>query len=378
MMSGIIFGILIMYSALIVSLLYGFWKVPTIKLLSSKPVTHFSVIIPFRDEAQRLPLLLSSIKQLQYPNAKVTFWFVDDASEDDSCQIIENFSKENLAINITILKNKRVSNSPKKDAIRTAISHIQSDWIVTTDADCNLPPNWLQCFDQEIVLKQPKMIAAPVTYKDEKSFFSYFQLLDFLSLQGTTIGSFGLHIPFMCNGANLAYQKKAFLAVQGFAGNDTIASGDDVFLLEKFVEKWPKKVIYLKSKEALVQTFSVTAFQELISQRVRWASKSANYNLLSGKLIGVLVILMNLICCISPFLLLLTTISWHLILFLWLIKLSIDGVLLFQTLQFTQQKFRLTHVLFSSVLYPFFTVFIFLKSIFSSYTWKNRVFKMYL
>jgi biofilm PGA synthesis N-glycosyltransferase PgaC len=375
MISGIIYSIIVAYSALIASLLYGFWKVPTIKLLSSKPVTNFSVIIPFRDETQHLPTLLTSIKRLHYPTARVSFWFVDDASEDDSYQVIENFSEKNPTININILKNKRVSNSPKKDAIRTAIKQLQSDWIITADADCILPPNWLHLFNQEIVLKQPKMIAAPVTYKEEKSFFSYFQLLDFLSLQGTTIGSFGLQIPFMCNGANLAYQKKAFLAVQGFAGNDTIASGDDVFLLEKFVQKWPKRVVYLKSREAIVQTFSEATFQDLISQRIRWASKSANYSLLSGKLIGVLVILMNLICCISPFLLLFASISWQSMLLLWLSKLIIDGVLLFQTLQFTQQKFRLTHVLFSSVLYPFFTVFIFLKSLFTSYTWKDRAFK---
>ncbi|MBC8753182.1 glycosyltransferase [Kordia sp. YSTF-M3] len=375
MISAILYSIIVVYSALILSLVYGFRKVSTVKLQSSKPVTNFSVIIPFRDETQHLPTLLASIKRLHYPTSAVSFWFVDDASEDDSYQIIENFSKENPTITITILKNKRVSNSPKKDAIRTAIKQLQNDWIVTTDADCILPPNWLHLFNQEIVLKQPKMIAAPVTYKEEKSFFSYFQLLDFLSLQGTTIGSFGLQIPFMCNGANLAYQKKAFLAVQGFAGNDTIASGDDVFLLEKFVQKWPKKVLYLKSREALVQTFSVPRFQDLISQRIRWASKSANYSLLSGKLIGVMVILMNLICCLSPFLLLFTSISWQVMLLLWCSKLIIDGLLLFQTLQFTQQKFRFIYVFLSSILYPFFTVFVFLKSFFTSYTWKQREFK---
>jgi biofilm PGA synthesis N-glycosyltransferase PgaC len=376
MISGILCCIIVVYSFLILSLVYGFWKLPTIKLKSSKALTSFSVIVPFRDEAKRLPMLLTSIQQLQYPSANVSFWFVDDASEDNSYQIIEKFQEEHASINIKILTNKRVSNSPKKDAIRTAISNAQSDWIITTDADCVLPPNWLQFFNQEIVLKQPKMIAAPVTYKNEQSFFSYFQLLDFLSLQGTTIGSFGLRIPFMCNGANLAYQKKAFLAVQGFAGNDAIASGDDVFLLEKFVQKWPKKVVYLKSKDALVQTFPVATFQDLISQRIRWASKSANYNLLTGKLIGVIVILMNLMCCLFPFLLLFTSISWQLIVLLFASKIVIDGVLLFLTIQFTQQKFKFLYVLFSAILYPFFTIFVLLKSFFSSYTWKNREFKM--
>jgi hypothetical protein len=54
-----------------------------------------------------------------------------------------------------------------------------------------------------------------------------------LSLQGATIGSFGIGKGFMCNGANLAYKKSLFQELNGFQGNDTIASGDDVFLLQK-------------------------------------------------------------------------------------------------------------------------------------------------
>lgn len=374
MMFGILCAILVSYVLLILSLIYGFWKLPKIKQQYVASKVDFSVIIPFRNEAKHLPELLKSIAHLNYEIPKMTFWFVDDASEDDSSKIIEQFHKENSTFNIHILQNKRVSNSPKKDAIATAISQIQSDWIVTTDADCVLPMNWLAFFNQEIALKQPKMIAAPVTYKEVNSFFKYFQLLDFLSLQGTTIGSFGLQLPFMCNGANLAYQKEAFLEVNGFSGNDNIASGDDVFLLEKFIQKWAKQVVYVKAKSALVQTYAVNSFQELISQRMRWASKSANYTLLRGKLIGLLVLFMNLLFCILPFLLF-TTISWKFIASIAVIKILIDSILLFQTLQFTQQKFKFFYFLFSTLLYPFFTIFIFFKSLVSSYTWKNRVFE---
>lgn len=366
--------ICISYALLILSLVYGFWKLPTIKLQNTAASTEFSVIIPFRDEAENLPNLLASIAALQYPKSKVSFWFVDDASEDDSIKIIEKFCKEHPTHIIHILQNKRVSNSPKKDAITTAISQIQSDWIVTTDADCILPKNWLTLLNQEIIQQQPKMIAAPVTYKAETSFFSAFQLLDFLSLQGTTIGSFGLRIPFMCNGANLAYQKEAFLDVQGFSGNDTIASGDDVFLLEKFIQKWPKKVIYLKSKSALVTTFAVNTFQEFVSQRVRWASKSANYNLHTGKLIGIIVLLMNLLFCLLPALLL-TSLSWKLLLSIFISKIAIDSILLLQTLHFTQQKVNLLYLILSGIVYPYVTVFIFFTSLFSTYTWKNRTFE---
>ncbi|MGH1386097.1 glycosyltransferase family 2 protein [Kordia sp.] len=366
--------ICISYALLILSLVYGFWKLPTIKLQNTAASTEFSVIIPFRDEAENLPNLLASIAALQYPKSKVSFWLVNDASEDDSIKIIEKFCKEHPTHIIHILQNKRVSNSPKKDAITTAISQIQSDWIVTTDADCILPKDWLTLLNQEIIQQQPKMIAAPVTYKEETSFFSAFQLLDFLSLQGTTIGSFGLRIPFMCNGANLAYGKEAFIDVQGFSGNNRIASGDDVFLLEKFIQKWPKKVIYLKSKNALVRTFSVNSFQEFVSQRVRWASKSANYNLHTGKLIGIIVLLMNLLFCLLPALLL-TSLSWKLLLSIFISKIAIDSILLLQTLHFTQQKVNLLYLILSGIVYPYVTVFIFFTSLFSTYTWKNRTFK---
>ncbi len=376
MIDILLYCIIAIYVIMIGSFVVGFWKQPTIQQQHVNPVVDFSVIIPFRNEATHLPTLLASITQLQYPTTKVSFWFIDDDSEDTSSEIIQQFSQQHPEIKISTLKNKRVSNSPKKDAIRTAIRQIKSTWIVTTDADCVLPSNWLQLFNQEIFLKQPRMIAAPVTYTNTTSFFEYFQLLDFLSLQGTTIGSYGLRIPFMCNGANLAYQKEAFLEVQGFAGNDKIASGDDVFLLEKFIKKWPNRVQYLKSKDAIINTFPVNSFQELISQRVRWASKSANYNLVRGKLVGIVVMLMNLLFCLLPLLLLFTNVSWQLIVFVLFSKFIVDGILLFQTFQFTEQQFRFRRFIISTILYPFFTVFVFLKSLFTSYIWKNREFKM--
>lgn len=376
MMDIIVGFISAVYIIMIVFFVFGFWKQPAVQQQNINPVVEFSVIIPFRNEAKHLAALLASILRLKYPKDKVSFWFIDDESDDESYKIIEQFSIQHPTHSISILQNKRVSNSPKKDAIRTAIQEITSNWIITTDADCILPPNWLQLFNQEIFLKRPRMIAAPVSYDNITSFFSYFQLLDFLSLQGTTIGSYGLQLPLMCNGANLAYQKEAFLEVQGFAGNDTIASGDDIFLLEKFIKKWPNRIQYIKSKEAIIHTFPVQSVQDLIAQRIRWASKSAQYSLTRAKIVGSIVIVMNMLFCLLPILLFFTAIPWQFIAFVLLSKIIVDGILLVQTLQFTSQKFRFGYFILSTVLHPFFIVLIFFKSLSASYTWKNREFKM--
>jgi cellulose synthase/poly-beta-1,6-N-acetylglucosamine synthase-like glycosyltransferase len=110
-------------------------------------------------------------------------------------------------------------------------SLVSSEWIITTDADCVVPKNWLSTLDNYIQSSNVNMIAG-VTY-DCKNSFTSFPTADLVSLQGATIGSFGIGKGFMCNGANLAYKKSLFQELNGFQGNDTIASGDDVFLLQK-------------------------------------------------------------------------------------------------------------------------------------------------
>ena len=77
--------------------------------------------------------------------------------------------------------------------------------------------------------------------------FHIFQSLDFLSLQGITAASVFSRFHTMCNGANLAYEKKAFEEVSGFAGIDQIASGDDMLLMHK---------IYLQTRKSDVLPFA--------------------------------------------------------------------------------------------------------------------------
>lgn len=82
----------------------------------------------------------------------------------------------------------------------------------------------------------------------------------------------------MCNGANLAYTKKAFEAVGGFSGIDTIASGDDMLLMHKIYRRYPDRVMFLRSKEVIVQTEPVRSVGEFFNQRIRWASKANKYD----------------------------------------------------------------------------------------------------
>ena len=370
----IIFIITSIYLCLIGSLVYGFDKVLDFKTIDISAKTKFSIVIPFRNEASHLEALLTSISELNYPSSHFEIIMVDDDSSDNSVALINGFKDDFDGLNISVLKNNRQSNSPKKDAITMAIHHAKYDWIVTTDADCLLPKYWLDIFDQYIQGHQPNLIIAPVALTEAHTFLERFQILDILSLQGATIGGFGIKKPFLCNGANLAYRKDVFNTLNGFSGNLNIASGDDIFLLEKAVKHDKKTVHYLKNNQTIVTTQAQSNFKSLKAQRVRWAAKTSRYHNGFGKATGFTVLIMNALLVCLPVLFLVGMITLKTLVYTYLIKILIDFLLLFKTARFFNQEQYLPSYLFSSVLYPFFTVYIGFISVFKGYKWKGRTY----
>ena len=371
MMTLLLLSITLIYLFLIGSLIYGFDKVSDFKLENISHKTAFTIIIPFRNEAEYLPKLIQSLLKLDYTKTYIEFIFIDDESSDASAEII-NKMMSTTELDYKLLKNIHISSSPKKDAITLGIKNSKHNWIITTDADCEVPKFWLDSFDCMIQNQSPKLIVAPVTLNYINSFFNRFQLLDILSLQGSTIGGFGIKKPFLCNGANLAYHKSLFKAIHGFKGNDSIASGDDIFILEKALKYSPNSIKYLKTPHAIVTTSVQANFTSLKAQRVRWASKTTKYNNWFGKLSGFIVLLMNatLICALT--LSLINIISFTFLAYIYVIKFSLDFLLLFKTARFFKQEQVLFSYILSSLIYPFFSVYIAFIAVFSGYKWKGR------
>ncbi len=364
------------YLFLIGSFIFGFDKVDRFILKDIPAKTKFSIIIPFRNEANNLPKLLKSLFALNYSNNLFEVILVNDASEDNSVEIINtHIETQNKQIELRVIENVRTCNSPKKDVIALALEQAKHEWIITTDADCILPKFWLDSFDAFIQFKNPMCIVAPITYINEHTFLNRFQTLDLFSLQGTTIGSFGIDLPFLCNGANFGYRKSVFLEVGGFKGNTAIASGDDIFLLEKIVKKHPKSVHYLKCDNAVVYTNAQANWHQLISQRIRWAAKTSSYNNWFGKLTGLVVLGMNVLILLLPFLSFFGFFNIKIWAYIFIIKLNVDFILLYKTSTFFNQRQAFISFLSSFVIYPIFSVYVAFLSLFKGYQWKGRQFK---
>lgn len=374
----IILFIAIIYVLLIIAFSIGFGLVKTVYTENHKTQNTFSIIVPFRNEASYLTDLLHSVSNLNYPKSLFEIILVNDESTDGFKTVIDEFSHGHPSLNLKLINNLRSTNSPKKDAINTAIDSAKFDWMVSTDADCRVPISWLQLFNQTIINKPVEFICGPVRFKTEKSFLFHFQNLNLLSLVGSTIGGFGLKLPFMCNGANLCYNKATFKELDGFEGNQHIASGDDIFMLEKMQKFKPDKILFLKSSEASVITHSESNWTSFFNQQLRWAAKSTSTSGKMSKFVGLSVFLMNLSLILGWIYILFNPMALIYLVGIFSLKLLADGILILKTDLFLKGSDPWTGTMnfyfLTSLIYPFFIVATAVISQTTSYEWKGRKF----
>jgi biofilm PGA synthesis N-glycosyltransferase PgaC len=275
---------LLLVPFLLLTLVYGFlirsfkisWeKIPTSATYRSIPFSEFpevSVIIPARNEEQNISNLLRALAMQDFPGDKLEIIVVDDHSEDQTAAIAATFP------NVQVLELKEYSlNSYKKKALEKGVATAKGSFIVCTDADCIPPDTWLAELTRNYLSRKAAFVAAPVVLTNNGSLLGRFQTLDFMVLQGITGAGIQQGSLAMANGANLAYPKKVFEEVEGYKGVDTLASGDDFFLVQKIANRYPNNIVYVKSTETIVQTAAVSTWKEFFQQRIRWASKSAQY-----------------------------------------------------------------------------------------------------
>lgn len=279
----------VIYSCFMFFFLYSWKSIPDfIQDLSTGKLT-ISVIIPARNEETNIEKLLRSICKQNYPADQYEILVIDDHSTDNTADLVKKFD----TVKLIQLRNV-TGNSMKKEAIATGIAAATGELIVTTDADCVVPENWLASVSNFKNKTNAIFIAAPVTLIHNNSLFEIFQAIDFLVMQGITGAAVHRRLFNMSNGANLAYEKKAFEAVRGFEGIDHIASGDDMLLMQKMDDTFSNRLHYLKSRDAIVVTQPAKSWKDFFQQRIRWASKAKFYTDTRLKLILSGVYLFNL------------------------------------------------------------------------------------
>jgi cellulose synthase/poly-beta-1,6-N-acetylglucosamine synthase-like glycosyltransferase len=342
------------------------------------PSTFISVLIPARNEAQNILPCLASILKNNYPKDLFEIIVIDDHSDDETPQYVRDLGHPN--VRLIELKNyvKLGENQPfKKRAIEAAIGESKGELIVTTDGDCLVPEKWLWLFAEFYETKGKRFIAGPVNFYDEKSFFERFQSLDYVGMMGITGAGVEGKFMNMCNGANLAYEKKIFYDVKGFQGIDHVSSGDDMLLMQKVARLYPDTLGFLKNEQATVITKAKPTVKDFFGQRLRWASKSSSYTegFTVFQLIAVFLFCANIL---FSFLLgiFFNTTFLGLTAFSFLTKIVSDYIFLKKATRFFKREDLMKDFLPAQFLHVIYIITVGLWSnVKKKYVWKGRVVK---
>jgi cellulose synthase/poly-beta-1,6-N-acetylglucosamine synthase-like glycosyltransferase len=380
-----IYGVLIAYYR-------GAWKAIAVYTPSEgRPLqTPITVLVPARNEEKNIGACLDSLSRQSYPADLVQVIVIDDHSTDGTWEILSNRYYPDLEMMCLQLADPLPQagdpegppiKAHKKFAIETGIGVARGELIVTTDADCHFHPDWLRTIAAFYEETGAKFIAAPVRIAGGQggirraggqSFLSLFQTLDFITLQGITGAAVSKRFHSMCNGANLAYEKKAFYEVGGFRGIDSIPSGDDMLLMHKIYLKYPDRVFFLKSRQAIVDTKPETSWKGLFHQRVRWASKAGHYD--DKRIFWVLVLVYGVNLVYAGLLVAACWNSWWLfvLLLLLVVKTTVEYPFVRLVAAFFGQQDLLVYFPWLQPLHIAYTIVVGWFGQFGTYRWKDR------
>jgi cellulose synthase/poly-beta-1,6-N-acetylglucosamine synthase-like glycosyltransferase len=359
-----------LYALLLLAYRYWYNKLSLFAPATPDDFKHFSVVVPARNEADNIQQCIQSILAQSYPASHFEIMVIDDFSEDATAQIVQNMQLTHANLRLISLADyyqPGEMNSFKKKAIEKAVSMSKGDWIVTTDADCMVPKHWLSLYNAYIQKNNPVFVAAPVMFIKEQGILNQFQVLDFLALQGITAAAVGAGKHSMSNGANLAFEKSAFIAVGGYQGVDQIASGDDMFLMHKMKVTLSNRVGYLFHPGAIVWTKAMNSWKGFLMQRIRWSSKARYYDDKSIFWVLVLVYLYNL-----SLLVLLFTGYYYYALVSIALKVCFELLFLVPVAQYFQLSRELRYFPLYQPLHIVYTLVAGCFGQIKTYTWKGR------
>jgi cellulose synthase/poly-beta-1,6-N-acetylglucosamine synthase-like glycosyltransferase len=371
------FALFVFYALLIIVFSFGWVSIRTWKRVGGKPSTKVSVIIPARNESKNIISCLESIRSQTYPESLYEIIIVDDSSDDHTVEVVNAFIKKTSLNNTRLIDLSGKNIHGKKQAISEAIKISTGDLIITTDADCSVTENWISCIAEYYERYKPAMIAGPVCFTEGGNSFQQMQGLEFLSLISSGAATMQLGMPIMCNGANLAYEKKSFIYAGGYDANNKYTSGDDIFLMLAIKKIAKRKIAFIKCQDAIVYTSAQPTLKDFANQRKRWASKSRGYADDTIVTVALLVFLFNLSLIASAALAIFSKAFLPVFLIGFIIKIVVDFPILLGITSFVKQKKLLLFYFPLQVVYPFYIILTACFGLFGKFEWKKRTYTVY-
>lgn len=251
---------------------------------SSRPTV--SVIVSARNEGKRIRICLSSLVSLTYPRELLQIICIDDRSTDDTAAIVREFARDHPHIHLVEGRPPTDHLRGKANALALGIEHATGEILLFTDADCLVPPGWVEetvkYYDREDV-----GIVAGFTRVRSVWWFHAMQALDWYALFSVAAATARLGIPVTAVGNNLSVRRRAYDAVGGYRGIPFSVT-EDYALVHAVATRTPYRVRFPMDRTQLVVTEPCLTAVELFHQKKRWFTGGRGMDLRNLLIIGYL------------------------------------------------------------------------------------------
>lgn len=273
-----------------------------------------SIIVAARNEEKNILKTITSLDNLDYPKENLEIILVDDQSIDATGQIMDNFIKNKTYFRKISTENFNSKLIGKMRALDYGIKEAKNEIIITTDADCEVKPQWVKTitsyYNNDIAL------VAGLTNQVADNWFGGIQAIDFIHLLSVAAGTSNLGKPISCIGNNMSYRKSVYFEVGGydslpFSVTEDFTIMNAIYRLRKY------KIVFPLDKDMLVTSLPCDNFSTLYHQKKRWGIGGFQVPL-RGFIIMFWGFFANLFVLLTPFLF--STIWLYLVTF----KIAID------------------------------------------------------
>lgn len=278
-------AIIIVGSAILIELLLiifwasNFKSSPTI--LENYPTVD--ILIAARNEQDNIAACLNSLVVLDYPKEKITICVGDDASDDNTWQLIEKYAAEHSHIQGFQITKQITRGNGKANVLAQLAHKCQGDWIFITDADIQVPKLWVHTMLASASTKKAELVTG-TSLVEGKPWLAKFQRLDWLYATSMLKVISDLGVPVTTMGNNMAIRRKVYEGVGGFE-NLPFSVTEDLELF-KAVQK-NHKTINLWSPDVLNKSTPQPSLVGLLKQRKRWMRGAFE---LPFQLLGILIL----------------------------------------------------------------------------------------
>jgi len=242
-----------------------------------------SLIICAKNETENLKTHIPFWIEQEYPNFEIIL--INDASYDDTLEVMESFALTNSCIKIVDVENNEAFWGSKKYALTLGIKKASNQNLIFTDADCKPSSKyWLQEMashlkgDKQLVLgfggyqNLPGLLNKLIRFETLMTAIQYFSY--------AKAGN-----PYMGVGRNIGYTSKLFYDNNGFMSHMEIPSGDDDLFVNQAATK--KNTAICFSEDSFTYSVPEKSWKSWFLQKKRHVSTAKHYKFKHKFLLGL-------------------------------------------------------------------------------------------